>query len=107
MLGVAIAVALLGYPQGISIDDIDGTVTLRGWFGSAKAQMPKNKVQGVQVKRGKDQEGTSQMYEALLNYEDDDGVPQTYSIVMGQTEDRASAVREWLHEKLELRQRSQ
>lgn len=106
ILGFAIAVAVLGFPQGISIDDIDGTVTLRGWFGAAKGQVPKNKIQGVQVKRGNKQEGSSQMYEALLHFEDDDGVPQSYNIVMGQTHARAVAVREWLHEKLELREPS-
>lgn len=106
VLGIAIAVALLGYPQGISIDDIDGTVTLRGWFGAAKGQVPKNKVQGVQVKRGNKQEGSPQMYEALLHYEDDDGVPQTCGIVMGQTHERATAVRAWVHEKLEIREPS-
>lgn len=106
VLGTAIAVALLGFPQGISVDDMDGTVTLRGWFGFAKGQVPKNKIQGVQVKKGNKQEGSPQMYEAVLHYEDDDGVPQTCSIVMGQTHARAIAVRNWLHEELEIREAS-
>jgi hypothetical protein len=106
VLGTVIAMLIVGFPQGISIDDMDGTVTLRGWFGAAKAQVPKNKVQGVQVKKGNKQEGTQQMYEAVLHYDDDDGVPQTCSIVMGQTHVRAVAVREWVHEKLEIREPS-
>lgn len=103
LAGVVATVFILGYPQGAAIDDMDGTITLRGWFGATKASVPRSLVKSVDVNQGKSQEGSPVMFEVVLTYEDDAGLPQTASIVSGQSRERADAVQGWMQEKLGIR----
>ena len=102
LLGLTTVVLVAGAPFGAVIDDVMGEITLRGWFGAAKATVTHTQLQGVRCKRDVSDSDSPDTYNVELLYNDDLGNPQTATVYTSQQPERPQALTKWMRQKLQL-----